>query len=82
MAEESILNRVVSIISFYNRYGKELRAETGLVNDLGLDSLDIVQLVQDIEQSFDLEISDGEITSKNFGSVADVCTLVAGKLDN
>lgn len=41
--------------------GVEIDAVTddkNLMNDLGADSLDTVQLIMDIEEEFDLEISD------------------------
>ncbi len=38
----------------------EVKTEAEFVNDLGADSLDIVELLMTLEDEFDLEISDEE----------------------
>ena len=38
----------------------DIKAESRFVNDLGADSLDIVELLMKLEDEFDLEISDDE----------------------
>jgi acyl carrier protein len=47
--------------------------------DLGLDSTGILSLVVGIEERFDLEIPDREITVENFGSVGSITRYVAAK---
>ena len=37
---------------------EEVKAEASFVDDLGADSLDVVELVMDLEEEFGLEISD------------------------
>lgn len=37
-------------------YGMDLNLHTTLMNDLGLDSLEIVQLVAEVEESFNIEV--------------------------
>jgi acyl carrier protein len=52
-------NRVVEIIA--NQLGIEQRdvtAEASVVDDLGADSLDVVELIMALEEEFDLEIPD------------------------
>ena len=39
---------------------KEVTPEASFVEDLGADSLDIVELVMALEEEFDIEISDDE----------------------
>lgn len=41
----------------------DITMETELVDDLGADSLDLVDLVMTLEDEFDLEISDEQIES-------------------
>jgi len=38
----------------------EIKAEASFLNDLGADSLDIVEMVMTLEEEFDTEISDEE----------------------
>ena len=47
--------------------------------DLGLDSTGILSLVVGIEERFDLEIPDRDITVDNFGSVAAITRYVAAQ---
>ncbi|NJL83491.1 MAG: acyl carrier protein [Chloroflexaceae bacterium] len=37
---------------------KEVKAESNFANDLGADSLDVVELVMALEEEFDIEIPD------------------------
>ena len=39
----------------------EITTETSIFDDLGADSLDLVELVMAIEQEFDLEIDDDDV---------------------
>lgn len=38
----------------------EIAMESSFIDDLGADSLDIVELIMALEEEFDLEIPDGE----------------------
>ena len=54
-------SKVVDIIA--NQLGVEkeiITAEAHVVDDLGADSLDVVELVMALEEAFDLEIPDEE----------------------
>ena len=46
------------IIKQLSKDGKPVTLETSFVNDLGADSLDIVELVMELEDAFDLSIPD------------------------
>jgi acyl carrier protein len=46
-------------------------------DDLGADSLDLVELVMELEEHFNIEISDEE--SQNFKTVADVASYIESK---
>jgi len=46
-------------------------------DDLGADSLDLVELVMDLEEHFKIEISDEE--SQNFKTVSDVVRYIESK---
>ncbi|MGA1796088.1 MAG: acyl carrier protein [bacterium] len=58
---EKVKDRVTKII--VDQLGvdtKEVTPQASFIEDLGADSLDIVELVMALEEEFDLEISDEE----------------------
>ena len=60
MAEnESIEDKVIGIVANQLDVEKEkIKPETSFINDLGADSLDIVELVMEFEEAFDMSIPD------------------------
>lgn len=50
--------------------GSEIAPEKDLVNDLGADSLDSVELIMAIEQQFDIEIPDSD--TENIKTIGDI----------
>ncbi|MBE7034945.1 MAG: acyl carrier protein [Ruminococcaceae bacterium] len=48
--------------------------ETSFVDDLGADSLDLVELIMALEEEFDMEIEDGEV--ENIKTVGDVVEYI------
>ncbi len=48
--------------------------EASFIDDLGADSLDIVELIMALEEEFDIEIPDGE--AENIKTVADVVNYI------
>lgn len=56
---------------------EEVKEESKFIEDLGADSLDVVELVMALEEKFDIEIPDDE--AEKLLSVADVITYVESK---
>jgi acyl carrier protein len=55
----STYDRVVEIVAEQLGVDKEkITRETHFVNDLGADSLDVVELVMELEEEFDINIPD------------------------
>ena len=52
----------------------EVEASKSFIEDLGADSLDVVELVMAIEESFDIEIPDED--AQNIQTVGDAVTYV------
>lgn len=70
-----MLEKLTNIVKEYT--GEEnivLTENTELMADLGLNSLDLVNLACEVEDEFDLEISDRMI--KNFRTVGDVIRFI------
>ncbi len=54
-------------------------AEASIQDDLGADSLDVVDLVMSIEESFDIEIPDEEV--ENIKTVGDIVKFIEAKTE-
>ena len=76
-----IKNRIVEIIA--NQLGIEkddVTAEASVIDDLGADSLDVVELVMALEDEFDLEIPDEE--AEKITSVQNIFDYMASALQS
>jgi len=58
--------------------GREVKDETTFREDLGGDSLDAVEVSMELEDAFNIQISDAEIESIN--TVGDIIELVNSKI--
>ena len=79
MGIAEIKNRVIEIIA--NQLGIEeddVTAEASVIDDLGADSLDVVELVMALEEEFDLEIPDEE--AEKITSVQNIFDYMASAL--
>ncbi|MCI6808725.1 MAG: acyl carrier protein [Spirochaetia bacterium] len=54
----------------------DFETETGLIDNAILDSFDIVQLIQELKDEFDIEISPAEIIPENFNSAEALWEMV------
>ena len=54
-----------------------LNLETKLVEDLGADSLDVVDLLMSIEDEFNIEVADEDILTLK--TIGDLVTYIEGK---
>ena len=53
--------------------------EASITDDLGADSLDVVDVVMSIEESFDVEIPDEEV--ENIKTVGDIVKYIENKVE-
>ena len=77
MAE--VMDRVTKII--VDRLGvdeSEIKLEASFKEDLGADSLDVVELVMEFEDEFDMVISDED--AEKIGTVGDTVSYIQNKM--
>ena len=75
----SVKDRVFEILENQLFVKKEdISMDSSLINDLGADSLDKVEVVMCLEEEFEIEIPD--IDSDKFSYVKDVVEYVEGKV--
>ena len=57
---------------------EEVRSEASILDDLGADSLDVVELVMALEEEFDIEVPDEDVEAMR--TVKDVESYVASRM--
>lgn len=76
----TVLERVTKVV--VDRLGvdeSEVKVEASFREDLGADSLDVVELVMELEDEFDMEISDED--AEKIATVGDAIKYIEGKLN-
>lgn len=76
MKTDSVEAKVIAVIAEQLSLPEDdVKADSRFVDDLGADSLDIVELVMEMEEEFDIEIPDDDIEKMLI--VQDVITYIA-----
>jgi acyl carrier protein len=79
MDRNEMQKKIVDIIANQLGVDKEIVSpEANVVDDLGADSLDVVELVMALEEAFDLEIPDEE--AEKIRTVKDIIEYLAKSL--
>ena len=63
----------------YARSDIPMNPDDGFLERGIVDSLGVVEFVAFIEDEFDIEVGDDEVTEQNFGTLTNVATYVLGK---
>jgi len=72
MAVESVEEQMKDIVARIVRVDKGLIRREGTFKDINADSLDIVQVLLNVEEAFDIEIPDEDAEQfQNFGDFVD-----------
>ena len=56
--------------------GVDFEQETSLIDDGLIDSLDIVAVVTDLMDTFDVQLGVDDLTPENFNSVDAICQII------
>ncbi len=75
MNPDAILEKVKEVI--VDQLGVEeeiIKTDTSFIDDLGADSLDIVELIMSLEEEFDIQIPDNE--AEKISTVGDVVEYI------
>jgi acyl carrier protein len=84
MTEETVESRLKRMIVdrlFMQIKPEEIEDDKSLVNDYGVDSVSLFELVVGIEEEFGIRIGDDEFDIKNFLTVAALARFVRSKAD-
>lgn len=79
---DSLFNDLKAILANYvdpKSLVDEMTMESDLVKDLNIDSLDVVEIVVDIENQFGIEVEDKLIEEMN--TVGDIVRILSAKID-
>ena len=75
VAPEEVQAKVIDIIAEQMQIPKEqITVQTHFVNDLGADSLDVVETVMELEEAFEISIPDEDSTK--IQTVGDAITYI------
>lgn len=70
-----MIEKVIEILSEFTEFKSEdMDKDTKLIADLGLNSLDVVNVVVEFEDEFDIEIPDENI--KELQTIGDIITFI------
>jgi acyl carrier protein len=79
MSEEEIFEKVKEVIVEQLGVDEEIiKMDATFVEDLSADSLDIVELIMDIEEKFEIEIPDSD--AEKMVTVSDVVDYIKSKI--
>jgi len=79
MKKETVEERVIELLKSFNSFNVEIDRSKKLVEDIGLDSLTMLQLITLLEQKFNISILDNEINRKNFADVESLLNFILSK---
>lgn len=76
MSKDSLEPKIVEIIANQlSLRDEEIKPDSRFVEDLGADSLDIVELIMEMEEEFDIEIPDEQV--EKMTTVKDVTDYIS-----
>lgn len=77
--QKQIKSNVITILKKYNPNGYHILNSTRPVEDMGIDSITIVQLISQLEAKFNIAIKDKEIIPAHFKTVEALIHFITRK---
>ena len=78
---KTVEQRVIKVVAYQiSLQPKEVHREDAFVNDLGVDSLDAVEILMALEEEFDIEIPDKDAEKLKY--VDNTIKYIEKKVDN
>ncbi|CAK8163215.1 acyl carrier protein [Candidatus Xenohaliotis californiensis] len=75
---ERVKKRMIERLDIKN--ADDLSMKSHIANDLGADSLDIVELIMDFEDEFDISIPDSD--AESISTIGEVVKYIEDKINN
>ncbi|MBQ5591080.1 MAG: acyl carrier protein [Clostridia bacterium] len=75
------MNELLEILSEV-KPGVDFESETALVDDAILDSLDIISIISEVSDEFDVRISPEDIIPENFNSAEAMWSLISELMED
>jgi len=79
-----IENELIQLIinkSKINKNSESLNVDINLINDLGIDSIALMELVYEIEEHFKIEIGDDDLDLDIISNYGKLCTLIKNQVN-
>jgi acyl carrier protein len=76
---DSIVGELRGLLEKYNKEGIELTAATNLGSDLDIDSVEVMDLIMEIEDKFDIDIPINLVS--DIERIEDLANLVSKRLE-
>lgn len=76
---DSLVDELCELLQKYNKEGIELTAATNLGSDLDIDSVEVMDLIMEIEDKFDIDIPINLVS--DIERIGDLASLVQSRLE-
>lgn len=70
-------NQIIAILNENAGSDVDWASQEKIMDDEMIDSLDLVAIISDLDEKYDIEITVDDITPENFNSVAAIAEMVA-----
>ena len=76
MNDLDIKTKLIKCIKDTSAYDEDIKEIDNLRNDLGYDSLEIVSLIFEIEETFNITFDSSDLTFENMETIKDLINLI------